>query len=137
LGDYEFQIGDGEFQTDNTFTGIETGIHTITIRDTKNICPDMKIKFTALSYPKFFTPNNDGIHDYWNIPDLKNNPEAVVFVFDRYDTLITQFKASEQGWNGVYQNGQNAIQNSYWFRVHFLFKEKPTHFQSYFSLKRN
>lgn len=137
LGNYEFQLNDGDFQTDGTFTNLKTGIYTITIRDTKNICPDMQIKFTALSYPKFFTPNNDGINDYWNIKDLENNPEAVIHVYDRFGLLVTQFKASEQGWNGFYKNGKNSLANSYWFKVNFLFKEELTDFHAYFSLERN
>ncbi|PQJ81661.1 hypothetical protein BTO16_03340 [Polaribacter glomeratus] len=137
LGDYEFQLNDGGFQTDAIFTNLETGIYTITIRDTKNICPNIKIKFTALSYPKFFTPNNDGINDFWNIKDLKNNPEAIITIHDRYGLLITQFKASEQGWSGFYKNGKNSLPSSYWFKVNFIFKEELTNFQAYFSLERN
>ena len=137
LGNYEFQLDDGEFQISNTFTGLETGIYTITIRDTKNICSDIKIKFTALSYPKFFSPNNDGINDFWKIKDLENNQEAIILIYDRYGLLITQFKASEQGWNGLHKNGKNSLPNSYWFKVNFIFKEVPTSFKAYFSLERN
>lgn len=137
LGNYIFQLENNGFTTDNTFTDLETGIYTITIRDTKNICPDVKLKFTALTYPKFFTPNNDGINDYWNITDLKNNPEAIIRVYDRYGLLITHFKATEQGWNGFHKNGKNALPNSYWFKVDFIFDEKPTNYQAYFSLERN
>ena len=137
LGNYIFQLDNNDFQTGDTFTDLETGIYTITIRDTKNICPDVKLKFTALTYPKFFSPNNDGINDYWNITDLKNNPEAIIKVYDRYGSLITYFKASEEGWNGFHKNGKSSLPNSYWFKVDFIFDEEPTSYQAYFSLERN
>jgi gliding motility-associated-like protein len=41
---------------------------------------------------KFFTPNNDGDNETWNIADLKNHPEALVNIYDRFGKLITQIK---------------------------------------------
>jgi hypothetical protein len=45
------------------------------------------ITTTVLKYPKFFTPNNDGFNDNWNIPDLASQPNAH-FNFDRYGKLL-------------------------------------------------
>lgn len=136
LGNYIYKLGDGEFQISNEFAAIETGIHTITIRDTKGYCPDFKIKFTALTYPKYFSPNGDTTNEFWNIKDLAEYPEAVIQVFNRYGNLITAFKPTDQGWNG-FQNGKEATPNSYWFKVNFTFKKEATSFHSYFALKRN
>lgn len=133
LGNYIYKLDDGEFQDSNEFTDIETGIHVITIRDNSGYCPDFHLKFTALSYPKHFSPARG---DFWNITDLKDDPNAVVSVYNRYGALITAFKTSEQGWNG-YQNGKLSPENSYWFKVNFTFKDQPTDFKSYFALKRN
>lgn len=136
LGEYIYKIDDGEFQSSNEFTVPETGIYIITIRDTKGYCSDFTLKFTALSYPKFFSPNGDGRNDFWNIEDLKDNPNAIITVYNRYGTIITAFKANEQGWDG-FQNGKLSPENSYWFKVNFIFKDQPAEFASYFSLKRN
>lgn len=136
LGNYEYKIDDSEFQSSNEFTDIETGVHIITIRDLNGYCPDFYLKFTALSFPKHFTPNGDGNNDVWNIEDLKDDPTAVIQVFNRYGALITAFKASENGWNG-FQNGKLVASNSYWFKVNFTYKDKPADFKSYFALERN
>jgi gliding motility-associated-like protein len=136
LSNYMYKIDDNDFQGSNEFTAIETGIHTITIRDTNGFCPDFSLTFTALSYPKYFSPNADGVNDFWNIKDLKDDPNALVKVYNRYGILIAAFKASEQGWNG-YQQGKLSPENSYWFKVNFTFKKQPTDFKSYFLLKRN
>lgn len=133
LGNYIYKLDDGEFQGGNEFTNIETGIHTITIRDNNGYCPDFDLKFTAITHPKYFSPTKG---DIWNITDLKDDPTAIVKVYNRYGALITVFKTSEQGWDG-YQNGKISAENSYWFKVDFMFKGEPTYFKSYFALKRN
>ena len=136
LSNYLYKIDDNDFQGSNEFTDIETGIHTITIRDPNGFCPDFSLTFTALSYPKYFSPNADGVNDFWNIQDLKDDPSALVQVYNRYGSIIATFKTSEQGWNG-YQHGKLSPENSYWFKVSFTFKQQSTDFKSYFLLKRN
>lgn len=133
LGNYTYKLDDGEFQGSNEFTDIETGIHVVTIRDNNGYCPEFNLQFTALSYPKNFSPARG---DVWNIEDLKDDPNAIVRVYNRYGALITTFKTSEQGWNG-FQNGKLSPENSYWFKVDFMFKDQPTDFKSYFALERN
>jgi len=138
LGNYIYRLDRGSFQLDNTFSALETGIYTITVRDTKGYCPDTFVKFTALDYPRNFSPNNDGVNDFWNIPDLKEDyPEAIIRVYDRTGILVSSFKAKDQGWNGKRPNGESAIPNSYWFRVDFIFQGEPAKFESFFSLERN
>gem|GEM_PF-1958752 len=36
-----------------------------------------------LSIPNTFSPNGDGINDYWTIPELKNYPNAIVTIINR------------------------------------------------------
>ncbi|MGL5111154.1 MAG: hypothetical protein ACRC6O_00800, partial [Flavobacterium sp.] len=70
LGTYEFQLDDGDFQTSTFFSNVSSGQHNITIKDTKGGCNDRILSANVLKYPKFFTPNNDGFNDTWNIKDL-------------------------------------------------------------------
>ena len=138
LGDYIYQLEDGLFQSSNIFSALETGVYTITIRDTTGICPDFQITFTALDYPRNFSPNNDGVNDFWNIPDLKEDyPEALIRIYDRFGNQVSAFRAKEQGWNGQRPNGELALASSYWFKVEFIFQGEPTTFEAYFSLERN
>ena len=66
IGDYEYAIDDpsGPYQDEPFFEQVEPGIHTIYIRD-KNNCGIAQIDVSVIGYKKFFTPNNDGIHDTW------------------------------------------------------------------------
>ena len=93
-----------------------------------------------MGYPKFFTPNNDGYHDYWNIYYFDNFPEAKINIYDRYGKFIKQLNPLGIGWDGYY-NGEKLPSTDYWFTVDY--KEiningeiEMRTFRSHFSLKR-
>ncbi len=136
LGTYEYQLNNGPFQTSNIFLNIPFGEHTITIRDTSNLCGNMQLLFTSMSHPSFFTPNGDGINDTWNIPDLRNHGEASIKIFDRYGKLIKKITPSGEGWNGLSNSGSEMPSSSYWFTVEFVFEGAKKTYTSYFALKR-
>jgi len=133
-GDYVYQLDDGVFQASNVFYNVSSGNHTITIRD-KNGCEDTLIDAFVVNYPKFFTPNGDGINDTWNITDLDFQPESYIDIFDRYGKFIMQIKPSGPGWNGNY-NGQSHFSSDYWFVVYYVEKGVTKNFKAHFSLKR-
>src|SRR5699024_80257 len=74
---------------------------------------------TLIGYPKFFTPNNDGQNDRWNILGLENQPQAEIFIFDRYGKLLESLNPTANGWDGTY-NGKQLPSNDYWFQVNFM-----------------
>jgi len=133
-GDYEYQLDDGAFQSSNVFYNVPSGEHLITIRD-KNGCEDSYITAFVINYPKFFTPNGDGINDTWNITDLDFQPESYIDIFDRYGKFIMQIKPSGSGWDGTY-NGQRHFSTDYWFVVYYTEKGITKNFKAHFSLKR-
>lgn len=75
--DYEYSIGniDGPYQTGTTFTDVESGFQTLYIRDKKG-CAIIEAEIAVLGYDTYFTPNNDGIHDKWQIKGIKKRPAA-------------------------------------------------------------
>lgn len=69
------------------------------------------------SFPKFITPNNDGVNDYWNViggsDEVKK--ESTVSIFDRYGKkLITFNPYSNKGWDGTYE-GIILPETDYWY----------------------
>lgn len=74
-----------------------------------------------IGYPKFFTPNNDGQNDTWNVLGVNENfyQQATVYIFDRFGKLITKIGLYSEGWNGTF-NGKFLPATDYWFSVELV-----------------
>ena len=73
-------------------------MHTVTVRGINGNCGAAIIEVLVIDYPDYFTPNNDGYHDTWNIKTLQDYPEAEIFVFDRFGKLIKRLTPKGTGW---------------------------------------
>ena len=130
-GNYEFSLNGTIFQDSPYFSGVAAGPYTVYMRD-KFGCGDTSTKITVVNFPKFFTPNNDGINDFWTIPSLKNQPNAVINIFDRFGKLILQFNGNSKGWDGKL-NSKDLPSNDYWFVAQL---ESGKTVKGHFTLKR-
>lgn len=132
-GDYEYAIDGFQFQDDAVFQNVPPGLYEVTVRD-KNGCGDTLEKTAVIGYPKFFTPNGDGINDSWQLIGLNEDlPAAVtVGIFDRYGKLLVQLKTGNPQWNGTL-NAAPLPEDDYWFKANL---EDGTEFKGHFSLKR-
>ena len=130
-GDFEYSIDGINYQDSNYFDNISGGIYTAYVRD-KYGCGEDSREVTLIDYPKFFTPNNDGYKDTWQIYGVRNFNEAKIFIYDRYGKLLKQLSANGTGWDGTF-NGQLLGSNDFWFTVD-LGNGKT--FKGHFALKR-
>ena len=133
-GTYEYSLDGGPFQSSGTFTGVEPGLHYVTIRDV-NGCGEVVIEVCAMDYPKYFTPNADGFHDTWNITGGSCGTVTSLYIFDRYGKLLKQLDPNGNGWDGTY-NGNAVPATDYWFKVTYLEDGVEKEFRSHFSIKR-
>ena len=132
---FEYQLDNGPFQDSNVFTNVASGLHIITVRD-KYGCGTTTIEALVVNYPKFFTPNNDGYNDLWNIIDLSNQPSATIIIYDRYGKMLTQIKPNNSGWDGTY-NGKQMPSDDYWFSVSYTDEHQiAQEFRAHFAMKR-
>jgi gliding motility-associated-like protein len=137
FGEYQYKLNDGEYQTRNVFNDLDFGEYTVYVKDVSGICSDeLSIPFKVINRPLFFSPNNDGENDTWNIPDLINRPEAKISVFNKYGKLITVIRPTDVGWDGNYDNGSKAPSTDYWFKAEFIYDGNPIIYSSNFSLIR-
>jgi len=134
---YSIRYQNGEtttLQDSPFFQNVPGGFHQLIIGN-KNGCPGIITRsFAVLDAPKFFTPNNDGYNDYWNLNGI-NDPiykNAVIFIYDRYGKLLQQLSPFSQGWNGIYNNSQMPA-DDYWFTIKLEDGRKAG---GHFSLKR-
>ncbi|WP_121667338.1 T9SS type B sorting domain-containing protein [Mesonia aquimarina] len=135
VGEYLYQLDNKPFQTSAIFKNVTSGIHSITVKGKTGNCGETSTEVLVLKYPKFFTPNNDGYNDYWNIEDLYLHKEAVIYIHDRFGKLLTTINPQEKGWNGFYNNTKMPS-NDYWFRVTYEINGEPREFVANFTLKR-
>jgi gliding motility-associated-like protein len=134
-GDYEYAIDNinGPYQDSNTFENVAPGLHTVFVRD-KNECGIVDSLVSVIGFPKFFTPNNDGYFDYWQVygitPEFQS--QSTIYIFDRYGKLLKELDPLSIGWDGTY-NGYRLPSSDYWFSVRL---EDGRTFKSHFALKR-
>ncbi len=130
-GDYEFSVDNGPYQDSNFFDGLYRGFHVVRVRD-KNGCGVLVEDFAVLDYQRFFTPNGDGIHDFWTLDGLPFFPDAIIFIYDRHGKLLHQMAPDGVGWDGTYL--RNPLPSStYWFTLQV--PGKPL-VKGHFALKR-
>ena len=61
---FEYSLDGIHYQESPIFTGLAPGEYTIYVRDISG-CGNDGAEAYLLSYPKFFTPNGDGINETW------------------------------------------------------------------------
>jgi gliding motility-associated-like protein len=131
---YEYQLNNGIFQDSNVFTGVNSGINKVVVRD-KYGCGEKEDTVRLLDFPKFFTPNGDGFNDTWNISDISEQFNAKIYIFDRYGKLLKQIIPTGKGWDGTI-NGTGLPADDYWFTVEYNEAQITKTFKAHFSLKR-
>jgi len=80
--------------------------------------------------PKYFTPNNDGSHDVWQVIDFTNSVQNIR-VFDAYGKLLKSLQPS-QSWNGIYRRKLMKT-DDYWYVITLNTGEA---LKGHFTLKR-
>ncbi|WP_179020419.1 T9SS type B sorting domain-containing protein [Winogradskyella forsetii] len=134
-GDYEYALDNinGPYQNSNTFSNVQPGLYTIYVRD-KNDCGIVEELVSVIGFPKFFTPNNDDVNDYWQVYGISEQfqSHSIIYIFDRYGKLLKELDPLGSGWDGNY-NGEKMPTSDYWFKVTL---EDGRTFTNHFTLKR-
>ena len=130
-GDFEYSIDGIHYQDNNYFDNVQGGTYTVYVRD-KEGCGEDSEEITIVDYPKFFTPNNDGSNDYWQIKGINRFPNSKISIYDRYGKLLTELSSNDYGWDGKY-NGMYMPTNDYWFSA---ILNDEINFSGHFTLKR-
>ncbi len=130
-GDYEYSLDDHTYQDSPIFTNLVPGIYNIFIKD-KHGCGTINKEVVVFYYPNFFTPNDDGANDYWQIPNSVFEPSMRINIFDRYGKLMARIDPKGLGWDGNY-NGYQAPSTDYWFVVE---RANGKVYRGHFAMKR-
>ncbi|MGJ8683789.1 MAG: choice-of-anchor L domain-containing protein [Nonlabens sp.] len=131
---YIFSVDDGPWQYNGFFNDVSPGPHTVFIQDLDG-CNTVEVPVDVIGYPRYFTPNNDGYHDTWNIIGINDEPTTKIYIFDRYGKLLKQMNPDGPGWDGIF-NGQPLPSSDYWFQVEYIENGSSKTFGGHFALKR-
>lgn len=134
-GEYEYSLDLTNWQSSPTFVNLPNGNYTVYVRDIQGCGLKSVENLYAITYPNYFTPNEDGYNDTWVIGNLPESFAAKIYIFDRYGKLIKQISPDGEGWDGTY-NGQQLSATDYWFRIEYIENNAAKEFSSHFSLKR-
>ncbi|KIC03588.1 hypothetical protein OA88_02205 [Flavobacterium sp. JRM] len=110
----------------NNFCSVKTKIF-LTVSNTNKDCLKENNDYNI---PVFFTPNGDGINDFWEVTGIENQKYSI-YIYDRYGKLLKTL-GHNSGWDGNL-NGNPLPSSDYWFRIIF---EDGTNKNGHFSLKR-
>lgn len=129
-GDFLYALDDNIFQLDNTFYNVEGGLYNIFVKQ-QNCSTAVSLEYLHFYIPKYFTPNNDGVNDGFDLSGIELYDSSQVSIFDRYGKLLKFSRNTSFSWDGTYNNKPMPT-DDYWYVV-IIDNQK---FMGNFTLKR-
>ncbi len=127
-GNFLYYVVDGVdtlYDPNTTYNFVESGDRTITqyIQNefgcVTTLTKTVYVEPTTTAYvPNAFSPNGDGVNDFF-IPVIKDVTEYELFIFNRWGNIIFNSTKLEEGWDGNNQNGNQAQQDVYVYRIRY------------------
>lgn len=137
-GNFEYQLDDQIPQNNSVFNNLFAGEHIIKVNDLDG-CGSDSVEIVVVGFPKFFTPNADGVNEKWHVEGLSVLDNPIITIYDRYGKLLYQLNDSSAGWDGSF-NGKLLPESDYWFKLSYTNSQgKSTnakYINNHFTLKR-
>ena len=107
-------------------TGAHDITYTLTVTDVRGCVSQDEITIKELDpliIPNTFTPNNDGINDFWDIPALIKYPDVTVDIFNRYGQKVYHSTGYGSPWDGLY-NGQQLPAGVFYYIINTKYQDE-------------
>ena len=138
IGEFEYQLDDGAYQSSSVFEDVPAGTHTIRMRDVFG-CGEVEEDIVVVGFSAIFSPNGDVLNETWHIDGLSVLNSPVVTIYDRYGKFIKELTEFSAGWDGSF-NGKPLPSTDYWFKLSYIDTDGNRTFakylQNHFSLRR-
>lgn len=106
------------WEDSNVFYNLDPGDYTFYVKYADSDCYGDSIKGKIFNLKNAFSPNGDGINDYWELTGLdvfSNN--STLQIFDRYGNMVyKQVSNTEFRWDGK-SNSRVLNSDTYWFVI--------------------
>jgi gliding motility-associated-like protein len=128
-GGYTFSWSNGE--TSQEITGLTAGLYRVTVTDFNSctVTDSLTLKPVneiCVGIPNAFSPNGDGINEYWDLSRITLYPQSEVIIMNRWGEVVWK---SEKGypdpWNGRDLKGKALPMDSYHYAIDLHNGEKP------------
>lgn len=118
-------------QESNEFINLLPGTYQVSVFS-PDFCTPATTEFTYVDYLPYFSPNDDGISDKWEVNGLSTNfPGAIVYIHDRFGKLLKTL-TGDASWDGTYE-GTPLPSDDYWVLIEFT--DRPS-IKDHITLKR-
>ena len=134
---YTYFFNDVANGDDNVFYITQTDTYTVRVVD-ENGCEaitEIFMEFIDIEIPTFFTPDGDGLNDFWLPRNIEQFPNIFIKVYDRYGRQVYELPDNEEGWNGLYQE-YDLPTGDYWYLIKLHGENDQREFIGHFTLYR-
>ncbi len=118
--------GDIDYTSDVGFQGVDVIVYTICDAACTNICDTARIfilvkDMTPIDVPNGFSPNVDGVNDFFVILGLEQYPNNEIVIFNRWGDEVFQAAPYQNNWDGTTTNntlkisGDKVTDGTYYF----------------------
>jgi gliding motility-associated-like protein len=110
---YRWNTGDSTA----TIRVAQSGYYRVTVTNAAGCAQsfDINVELVDLTkIPNTFSPNRDGINDYWTVPNLHLFPQARVMIFNRNGNKVFEATGGNIRWDGT-SNGKELPAGVYYY----------------------
>ena len=104
-------VGEIEFELEVTDNDGLSDVDKVSVVVTDNE-PEPEVSFPA---SKVFTPNGDGVNDYWVLTEnVQSISECSLVIFDKFGKKVFEASPYQNNWDGIY-NGESLREDAYYY----------------------
>jgi gliding motility-associated-like protein len=115
------QESDGKLHLSNLEEG--SYIFNLTVKDDKNLTgtDEVIVKIipeisTLETLPRYFSPNGDGINDYWEWPQVELFANSQLIILNRFGQPVYESRSYQNNWNGTV-DGNPLQEDAYYYII--------------------
>ena len=129
IGYFGYEWSDGSLE--NPLTYAENTTYNVLVSDANEcytLLEDITVdsSLNCIEIVNTFSPNGDGINDYWNL-DFPNYSEVNLVIFNKWGNQIKEFSGNNSfQWDGKTREGKDLPSGTYYYIIELDSPNGPT-----------